>query len=45
MIVTGKTSAKACGALDDVVAALEQQDVEWRLYDGIENRYCYGRAG
>ncbi len=37
MIVTGKTSAKACGALDDVISVLEQQNVQWRHYDGIEN--------
>lgn len=37
LLVTGKTSAKACGALDDVTNALEQQGVEYRLYDGIEN--------
>ncbi len=33
LIVTGKTSAKACGALDEVIAAL--QGGEYALFDGI----------
>ncbi len=37
MIVTGKNSAKASGALDDVVAVLEQGRTEWILFDKIEN--------
>ena len=36
MIVTGRQSAKACGALDDVQAALEEAGVESILFDGVE---------
>lgn len=35
LIVTGHSSAKACGALDDVVRALESQGVEWKLFDQV----------
>ena len=35
LIVTGANSAKKCGALDDVVKALESQQVEYKVYDGI----------
>ena len=35
LIVTGKHSAKACGALDDVTAALSDQGMTWELYDRI----------
>lgn len=35
LIVTGKHSAKASGALDDVTAALDQHGVPWRVFDGI----------
>ena len=34
-IVTGKRSAKACGALDDVTAILENLGIEWCQYDKI----------
>ncbi len=35
LIVTGKTSAKACGALQDVTETLEQNGQTWILFDGI----------
>ena len=35
LIVTGKTSAKACGALADVTAALEENGQKWSLFDEI----------
>ncbi len=35
LIVTGGSAAKRCGALDDVAAALEEQGVAYRVYDGI----------
>lgn len=35
LIVTGRHSAKACGALDDVTAALEACGAEWAVYDKI----------
>lgn len=35
LIVTGKTSARACGALADVCAALDRQQVAWVLYEAI----------
>lgn len=37
LIVTGKHSAKACGALDDVVNILKEQKVEFIVFDQIEN--------
>ena len=36
LIVTGKHSAKASGALQDVQAALESAGVTWILYDEVE---------
>ena len=36
LIVTGKSSAKKCGALDDVISALEKACVQYRIYDKIE---------
>lgn len=35
LIVTGATSAKKCGALDDVASALESQGVQYEIYDKI----------
>jgi alcohol dehydrogenase class IV len=35
LIMTGKHSAKESGALDDVLEALEEQGIAWKLYDGI----------
>ena len=37
MIVTGKHSAKASGALDDVTAVLEAEKKEYVIFDEIEN--------
>ena len=36
MIVTGKNSAKSCGALADILAALEDQNVRYVLFDRVE---------
>ena len=36
MIVSGKHSAKASGALDDVLAALKKYDIEWIQFDEVE---------
>lgn len=36
MIVTGKNSAKSCGALADVLAALEEQKIGYVLFDRVE---------
>lgn len=35
LIVTGASSAKKCGALDDVVYALDSQGVKYEIYDKI----------
>ena len=37
LIVTGKNSAKASGALQDVTNALAQHDIAWKLFDEVEN--------
>ncbi len=37
LIVTGRSSAKLSGALDDVVTALGQVNVEYEVFDQIEN--------
>ena len=37
MIVTGKHSTKASGALDDVTAVLEEEKKEYVIFDEIEN--------
>ena len=36
LIVTGKSSAKKNGALDDVTAALKKNGVSWKLFDRVE---------
>jgi len=36
MVVTGRNSAKRSGALADVLAALEQQGVEYTIFDRVE---------
>ena len=36
MIVTGRRSAKSCGALDDVLAALKEQEITHILFDRVE---------
>ncbi len=35
LIVTGKSGAKKCGALDDAVTALCMQDIEYEIFDEI----------
>lgn len=45
LIVTGKSSAKKSGALDDVIAALTAHGIEWKIFDEVgQNPYlsvCY----
>ncbi len=36
LIVTGRSSAKRCGALQDVCEALETENIGWTLFDEIE---------
>ncbi len=35
VIVTGKSSAKKCGALDDVICTLTELSIEYKIYDNI----------
>ncbi|PIE77087.1 MAG: alcohol dehydrogenase [Clostridiales bacterium] len=35
LIVTGRSSAKKCGALDDVVAALDSCQIEYNIFDEV----------
>ena len=35
LIVTGKSSAKKCGALDDITKALAKEDISYIIYDKI----------
>ncbi len=35
LVVTGRHSARACGALADVTAVLEEAGIDWCLFDGI----------
>lgn len=37
MIVTGRTSGKKSGALDDVISVLEEKNIEYLVYDRIGN--------
>ncbi|MBC8570596.1 iron-containing alcohol dehydrogenase family protein [Zongyangia hominis] len=40
LIVTGKHSAKACGALDDVTAALDKEGIGYQVFDEVvQNPY------
>ena len=41
LIVTGKTSAKKCGALDDVTSALDSVGISYEIYDGIAQNPTY----
>jgi alcohol dehydrogenase class IV len=36
-IVTGKHSAAACGALDDITSTLDSCNIVWEIFDRIEN--------
>ncbi len=40
LLVTGRHSAKACGAYDDVTAALEENGVSYALFDQVEENPC-----
>ena len=44
-LVTGKTSAKASGALDDAVEALTSQGIEYELFDQVENNPSLENVG
>lgn len=35
LVVTGKSSAKLCGALDDVLSALEQNNITYKIFDKV----------
>ena len=35
LILTGKSAAKLCGALDDVISVLEEQKIAWKHVDII----------
>ena len=35
LLVTGKSSARISGALEDVTAALDSQGIPWQVFDGI----------
>ena len=36
LIVTGRSSARKNGSLDDVCAALRSQKIEWSIFDEVE---------
>jgi alcohol dehydrogenase class IV len=36
LIVTGKNSAKQSGALDDVLSVLKELEIDWTVYDKVE---------
>ena len=42
LIVTGRTSARTCGALSDVQQALEQVSLDWTLFDEVEENPSIG---
>jgi alcohol dehydrogenase class IV len=37
LLVTGRTSAKYCGALDDIEAALDKSGLKYAVFDRVEN--------
>jgi len=41
IIVTGRNSAKKCGALDDVTSALTSMGIQFFIFDGIEQNPTY----
>lgn len=41
IIVTGQNSAKKSGALDDVLSALNENGIEYTIFDGIEQNPSY----
>lgn len=41
LIVTGKTSAKKCGALDDVTNILDELNIKYDIFNGIEQNPTY----
>lgn len=41
LIVTGKSSAKKCGALDDVISALAAAKISYGIFDEIEQNPSY----
>lgn len=42
LIVTGASSAKKCGALDDVICALEAEGMKYEIYDKISQNPTVG---
>lgn len=50
LIITGRTSARICGALDDIQSALDKENTSYEVYDKIENNptlecvYAAGQA-
>ena len=38
IIVTGKSSAKKCGALDDITDALKSQAIDYVIFDSVEQQ-------
>lgn len=40
LIVTGKNSAKISGALNDVVSALQQMNIDYVIFDKVEENPC-----
>ena len=40
MVVTGKRSAKASGALDDLTEVLRREKISYTVYDGITENPC-----
>lgn len=35
LIVTGRKSAKVCGALEDVISALDKEGIAWEIFDQV----------
>ncbi len=45
LIVTGKSSAKLCGALEDVTNVLDEHSVDWVVYDGVRENPTLEQVG